>query len=89
MGKTTLIHKTCDALQKCGIPLHGFYTEEIRTGGRRIGFDVVTLDGKRGPLARVRLVYMYVTTKPLFRTNDRDLTIHTCMLNKDKFDTFY
>jgi nucleoside-triphosphatase len=30
----------------------GFYTEEVRQGGRRIGFDVVTLDGRRAPLAR-------------------------------------
>ncbi len=33
----------------------GFYTEELRSskGGGRLGFDVVTLDGRRGPLARV------------------------------------
>ncbi len=31
----------------------GFYTEEVRQRGRRVGFDVVTLDGRRGPLARV------------------------------------
>jgi GTPase SAR1 family protein len=30
----------------------GFYTEEVRAGGERSGFDVVTLDGRRGPLAR-------------------------------------
>ncbi|KAL4437178.1 hypothetical protein ABPG75_004317 [Micractinium tetrahymenae] len=30
----------------------GFYTEEVRQGGERLGFDVVTLDGRRGPLAR-------------------------------------
>jgi nucleoside-triphosphatase len=31
----------------------GFYTEEVRAGGERQGFDVVTLDGQRGPLARI------------------------------------
>ncbi len=31
----------------------GFYTEEVRQRGRRVGFDVVTLDGQRGPLARM------------------------------------
>lgn len=45
-----------------GVAVRGFYTEEVRgpgSGARgrgrgaRIGFDVVTLDGKRGPLARV------------------------------------
>jgi nucleoside-triphosphatase len=31
----------------------GFYTEELRERGRRVGFDVVTIDGRRAPLARV------------------------------------
>jgi nucleoside-triphosphatase len=35
-------------------PAAGFYTEEVRgPGGDRLGFDVVALDGGRGPLARV------------------------------------
>ncbi|XP_029449727.1 cancer-related nucleoside-triphosphatase isoform X2 [Rhinatrema bivittatum] len=33
--------------------MEGFYTEEVRQGGRRIGFDVVTLSGQRGTLSRV------------------------------------
>lgn len=37
----------------CGTPVDGFYTEEVRQEGRRIGFDVVTLSGLRGPLSRV------------------------------------
>lgn len=52
-GKTTIIRKTLELLDR---PAAGFYTEEVRTrGGRgaRIGFDVMTLDGQRGPLARV------------------------------------
>jgi len=53
VGKTTLIHKTCQGLQKAGIKVQGFYTEELREKGRRIGFDVVTLDGHRGQLARI------------------------------------
>lgn len=55
----------CQQLQK-GVEVSGFYTEEVRGGGTdrtrqgpRLGFDVVTLDGQRGPLARVeRLVYV-------------------------------
>ncbi len=31
----------------------GFYTRELREGGRRVGFEVVTLDGRRGRLAHV------------------------------------
>uniref|UniRef100_A0A8C4QR05 Nucleoside-triphosphatase, cancer-related n=1 Tax=Eptatretus burgeri TaxID=7764 RepID=A0A8C4QR05_EPTBU len=34
-------------------PAVGFYTQEVRQAGRRTGFDVVTLAGRRGPLARV------------------------------------
>ncbi|XP_024894844.1 cancer-related nucleoside-triphosphatase isoform X3 [Pteropus alecto] len=53
VGKTTLIQKASAALQSSGVPVAGFYTEEVRQGGRRIGFDVVTLSGLRGPLSRV------------------------------------
>ncbi|KAM6217417.1 cancer-related nucleoside-triphosphatase [Rhynchocyon petersi] len=53
VGKTTLIRKASEALKSSGVAVDGFYTEEIRQGGRRIGFDVVTLSGTRGPLSRV------------------------------------
>ncbi len=29
----------------------GFFTREIREGGRRVGFSITTLDGKKGVLA--------------------------------------
>ncbi|XP_068183647.1 cancer-related nucleoside-triphosphatase [Antennarius striatus] len=54
VGKTTLIQKTCEALVSSGVGVEGFYTEEVREGGRRIGFDVVTLTGERGHLSRIR-----------------------------------
>ena len=50
IGKTTVIRKT---LEKLSIPCTGFYTEEIRTGSRRTGFSIVTLDGQQGILAHV------------------------------------
>ncbi|KAM7049975.1 cancer-related nucleoside-triphosphatase isoform 1-T1 [Molossus nigricans] len=53
IGKTTLIQKASEVLKSSGVPVDGFYTEEVRQGGRRIGFDVVTLSGLRGPLSRV------------------------------------
>ncbi|XP_051024832.1 cancer-related nucleoside-triphosphatase [Acomys russatus] len=53
VGKTTLIQKASEVLQSSGVPVDGFYTQEVRQGGRRIGFDVVTLSGARGPLSRV------------------------------------
>lgn len=52
VGKTTLIQKASEVLQSSGVPVDGFYTQEVRQGGRRIGFDVVTLSGARGPLSR-------------------------------------
>uniref|UniRef100_A0A803XX02 Nucleoside-triphosphatase, cancer-related n=1 Tax=Meleagris gallopavo TaxID=9103 RepID=A0A803XX02_MELGA len=53
IGKTTLIQKVTQALKSSDVPIDGFYTEEVKEGGRRRGFDVVTLSGKRGPLSRV------------------------------------
>ncbi|XP_032696998.1 cancer-related nucleoside-triphosphatase [Lontra canadensis] len=53
VGKTTLIQKASEVLKSSGVPVDGFYTEEVRQGGRRIGFDVVTLSGLRGVLSRI------------------------------------
>nr|XP_056709262.1 cancer-related nucleoside-triphosphatase [Euleptes europaea] len=53
IGKTTLIQKTIEVLRPSVGPIDGFYTEEVREGGRRIGFDVVTLSGRRGVLSRI------------------------------------
>ncbi|KAJ8248383.1 hypothetical protein GJAV_G00241450 [Gymnothorax javanicus] len=53
VGKTTLVRKACEALGAAGETLDGFYTEEVRESGRRVGFDVVTLSGARGRLSRV------------------------------------
>ncbi|XP_069000186.1 cancer-related nucleoside-triphosphatase [Embiotoca jacksoni] len=53
VGKTTLVQKACEALVTSGVGVEGFYTEEVRQGGRRVGFDVVTVTGERGRLSRV------------------------------------
>ena len=53
VGKTTLVKNVVRHLQELGISLTGFYTEEVRGHHGRVGFDVVTLDGQRAPLARV------------------------------------
>jgi len=47
-GKTTIIK---EVLARAGRSAGGFYTEEIRTGGVRQGFRIVTLDGKSAILA--------------------------------------
>ncbi len=51
-GKTTLIKRVVNNL-----PRHtgGFYTEEIRNGGMRTGFKIVTLDGEEVVFAHVDL----------------------------------
>lgn len=47
-GKTTLIERLAATL---GERAGGFLTREIRERGRREGFEIVTLDGRRGILA--------------------------------------
>lgn len=49
-GKTTLIKRIINDLpRRAG----GFYTEEIRDGGTRTGFKIVTLDGEEAVLAHI------------------------------------
>lgn len=50
VGKTTIIKEVVENL---GGQAGGFYTEEIREGGQRQGFKIVTLDGQEGILAHV------------------------------------
>lgn len=52
VGKTTVIRRVADAL---GVDASGFYTEEKRENGRRVGFEIVTLDGRRAPLSHVHI----------------------------------
>ena len=47
-GKTTVIKKVIENLN---YPANGFYTEEERVGGKRVGFAMKTLDGEEGYLA--------------------------------------
>ncbi len=52
-GKTTAVKKLVDELRARGESVRGFYTDEVLSGGRRVGFDIVSVpDGRRGPLAR-------------------------------------
>lgn len=51
-GKTTLIRNVINRLPG---PIGGFYTQEIREGRIRKGFEIITLDGKRGTLAHVKV----------------------------------
>ena len=51
-GKTTLIKRVVDDI---ALPAGGFYTEEIRQHGGRVGFKIVTLEGEEAVLAHVDL----------------------------------
>ncbi len=49
VGKTTLLVKLVERFRQ--YPVTGFYTEEIREGGERVGFRAVTLDGSSAVFA--------------------------------------
>jgi nucleoside-triphosphatase len=49
-GKTTVVRRVVERLS--GLPMTGFYTEDVREAGRRTGFRGVTLDGAAFVLAR-------------------------------------
>jgi nucleoside-triphosphatase len=59
-GKTALIKET---LAGTNVKGGGFYTEEIRTGGIRQGFRIVTLDGQEATLAHVGISSPYQVSK--------------------------
>jgi nucleoside-triphosphatase len=47
-GKSTLMEKI---VERIDLPAIGFFTREIRAQGRRTGFSITTLDGRKGILA--------------------------------------
>lgn len=51
VGKTTLIRRVAEGLRDRRI--QGFYTEEVRRGGQRVGFRLVTFDGRDVMMAHV------------------------------------
>ncbi len=53
VGKTTLIRNVCHQLAEWH-PV-GFFTEEMREKGRRVGFKLVSLDGGEQILSHVRI----------------------------------
>jgi nucleoside-triphosphatase len=55
-GKTTAVRLLAALLRDAGLPLGGFVTTELRERGRRVGFEIETLDGgERALLAHVDL----------------------------------
>ncbi|KAE9596811.1 hypothetical protein Lal_00007916 [Lupinus albus] len=56
VGKSTLIMKVFETLNASNpnLKVQGFYTREVRETGQRVGFKVVTLDGRTCPLASAK-----------------------------------
>jgi len=50
IGKTTAIMK---AIERLDLPMHGFYTREMREGGSRVGFEIRDLEGNSATMAHV------------------------------------
>jgi nucleoside-triphosphatase len=55
IGKTTVARRLLSLLRQAGVPVGGFTTGELRTGGRREGFVVEAASGARDVLAHVGL----------------------------------
>ncbi|CAL8300165.1 unnamed protein product [Merluccius merluccius] len=80
VGKTTLVRGASDALVSSGAAVGGFHTEEVREGGRRVGFDVVTAAGERGRLSRIRDV------AGASRLGARELTVGQYVVDLPSFE---
>ncbi|CAI0421809.1 unnamed protein product [Linum tenue] len=42
-------------LSRPNLNVRGFYTREVRRGSERVGFEVVTLDGRTAPLSSISI----------------------------------
>jgi nucleoside-triphosphatase len=52
-GKTTAAVRLVELLRRQDVAVSGFVTRELRERGKRVGFALETLDGRRGRLAHV------------------------------------
>ena len=59
-GKTTVIRQ---AIAESRVRAGGFYTEEIRNGGGRVGFRITTLDGQQAILAHIDITSRHRVSK--------------------------
>lgn len=51
IGKTTVAKRVISSLP--GLRISGFYTQEIRDKGKRLGFELITLHGERFVMAHI------------------------------------
>ena len=52
-GKTTVVARLAELLAERRVEVRGFVTHELRERGRRVGFEVETIDGENATLAHV------------------------------------
>ena len=74
IGKTTIIKRLADlAGNKAG----GFYTQEIREGGKRRGFEIITFEGEKD----------YLALKSSKNTFKSEVTFKSYKVNLDGIET--
>jgi nucleoside-triphosphatase len=76
-GKSTLIEKV---IQRISRPATGFFTQELRERGRRVGFSITTLQGKTGVLAHQHIKSRFRVGKYGVNLEDLDLIAVPSML---------
>lgn len=67
VGKTTVIQKVLKGRED----VSGFFTQEMREGGGRVGFSIETFDGKKGTLAHVDFESPFCVSK--YKVNIKDI----------------
>ena len=78
-GKTTLIQKI---VAKIALSCQGFYTREIRDNQEnRLGFEIITLDGKTALLAHVDQLTSHRLGKYFVNVNNINRVIVPCIEN--------
>ena len=79
-GKTTVCQQLARMLLKNGMNVVGFITEEMRSGGKRVGFEAIDLmTGERAILAREKVTSSKGSKLP---------TVGKYVINIQEFETF-
>ena len=68
-GKSTLVEKV---VQRISRPATGFFTQELREKGRRVGFSITTLEEKTGVLAHQSIRSTFKVSKYGVNLEDLD-----------------